>query len=854
MNVLKKYTIETLKLNRARTFVTIIGIILSMTLFTAVLEGAYSGKEYLKKCIISSEGAYHVVVKDLDCNQAKALIKDGQVDKSTYLKEIGYANIGSKNIYKPYIRIMAAPKNLSNLVKVKVAQGRMPKNQNEIIVSQSLIDNGDVKVKLNQELTLDVGHRSRDGKPLYSKDEFEEDKETLSNTTTHTYKVVGIMERLSRDIEPLPAPGYSAFIGGKPESITGYKNTTSIVDVPLTIKDPASFSDVIESLKQEHHIKAVATHTDLMCMYGVLGKGNIASTIRSLAIFLMVLISLGSISLIYNSFAISVSERTKQFGILKSIGATKAQIRKSILHEATVLAGIGIPVGILIGCAGIGLTFFLLQDNFAASAVYATDVKISLVLNPWIILISVIACYVTVLISAWIPARRAMKIMPLDAIRQTSDIKINARKIRTSPLRFRLFGFEGMIATKNFKRNRKRYVFTIVSLCFSIILFVATSAFCLYFKGAMETEIRVPCDISYSESYDEAQDMYPVYKALKNAKGVTKAQFAEILGNVRFKSTEGKLTDEYQHYNEMYNETNTDSKDNYLDVVFLDDKSFDALAEKNHLDSEEFYDTKHPIGLLKNNTKTVLNAKAVNIEMFKGGLKDTTLTCQVADGGSVDFNIKTTVNIEDDPVLAFHMIYPLSMKKHVVEFKCDDWISQECSFNTSNHKLTYREMKEIIKEKNGNGNLQDYTEMIETEKMVLEIMEVFMYGFIILMSLITLANIFNTISTNIMLRRKEFAMMKSVGLSQKGFRKMLNFECLIYGFRSLIFGLPLSIGACCLLHMLTSTAFDYGLIIPWKSMIIASCAIFVVVFLSMFYAAQKISSENPIDALKNENM
>ena len=618
----------------------------------------------------------------------------------------------------------------------------------------------------------------------------------------------------------------------------------------MTVKDPAHYSDIEKRIMKENHIIFSNSHKYLLGMYGVLGKGKFANMLFSFAAFLVVLVSLASISLIYNSFAISVGERTRQLGILKSIGATKKQIRSCVLYEASVLSLIGIPIGILVGCTGIGVTFRLLQNAFSNTATdeVAKTIKIHLVINPYMLLVAVLVCYITVLIAAFIPAYRATRITPLDAIRQTTDIKLTPKKIKTSKLRFKLFGFEGMMATKNFKRNSKKYRLTIASLCLSIILFVSSSAFSLYMNKAVVTQLQgSKYDLSL---YLDDKNPEVFFEKTKGVKGVKKAEIMQTFSG-SIKVNADLLTEKYR---DTYD---GDSDDNMYpaSITFIDDKMFDNICKENGFDKDEFYDTKNTVALFNNTVNNVyVNGVMMKLTMFKS-VNSNTLFSFDADK---NINIKVLGTVDLNKYIGVYdhgFILPISMRDHVLTPDEVKGTTIQCVYTCSNHKETYKDLITLLRANNKNVNyLNDAADLLETTHMSITIMKVFMFGFIILMSLISLANIFNTISTNIMLRKKEFAIMKSVGLSQRGFKKMLNFECLIYGFKSLSIGLVLSLLICRFLYAITSTNVNFGFMIPWKSMLIAVISVFVVVFMSMLYAAEKISKDNPIDALKNENL
>ncbi|MBR1780508.1 MAG: FtsX-like permease family protein, partial [Oscillospiraceae bacterium] len=469
MNILNTYTRKSLLRNRTRTLVTVIGILLSMALFTAVIEGAYSGQQYLIRSVIAADGDWHV-----------AFSGTTQVDLE---------------------RIEADPLYLSH----------------EYVVDEDA-DNLVLQVKTK---------------------------------TTKMNEVQDFAVRIGAD--------YSL-------------------------------------------------HRDLLMMYGGFGSSYFTSALYGFAAVLVGLVFFGSVSLIYNSFSISVSERTRQFGILKSIGATKKQIRRSVLYEALVLAGVGIPLGLIVGCVGIGLTLYFLRDAFSAFVMDGSEVKIRLVLNPLILLCAVLVCLLTTLISAWVPARRAMRVMPIDAIRQSGDVKIRAKEVRTSRVTEKLFGFEGTMASKNFKRNRKRYRSTVVSLFLSVVLFISAASFCAYLTDTVDsaTDYDTGEDIAYYTVGDDRPDPEELLRAL-SVEGVTQALYYEeksAMATVAFADADPSLL---ALGDTMLGDSSTDDAFTWWALAcFLRDEDFRALCAENRIDPEPYFDPDNPMALIKDENTTRL--------------------------------------------------------------------------------------------------------------------------------------------------------------------------------------------------------------------------------------------------------
>lgn len=866
MNIFRKYTRESLKKNRTRTLVTIIGIILSMTLFTAVIEGANSGIVYFREMVKATDGPYHASLLDINSWQLDKLKNNSDIDKVAYIENTGVAKINSNNPDKPYIRVANMSSDYAELISLHLKQGRLPENENEIIIPDNLLSNGGVSLSEGDSVELELGDRMLDGESLSPSYPITEDvEETIENTESKTYTVVGIYSRFSPEIDNRDSASYLA--------LSVNPNKTSIdenVNVLFTVKNISKYDKIAETIKNDLDLKAVYAHRDLLGLYGVLGGSILADMIKAFAGFLIALIVVGSVSLIYNSFAISVSERTKQIGILKSIGATKKQIRACIRYEASLLSLIAIPIGIIIGCLGMGITLFFLRDNFSATSYDYSDIQIKLVISPIGLVLAAIICYITTLIAAWIPARRAIKITPLDAIRQTTDIKVSPKQLKTSKLTLKLFGFEAMMAKKNFKRNKKKYHFTIISIAASIILFIVTSSFCSYADRAIFSQFKTLHNDIYLHIWQD-WDVKSLAEGLSKVDNVDEVGFIYENENYDFSIDEDYLTKDCK---KLYKSLNKFTSSFSVGLQFMDDEDFNELCKKYDIDSSEYYNENDIKALLKNDLTESLNSKNYSynvidknlknfdIRILTDGLSDYSEDAEIIDSiaKAPEFKVGACVDVSDYVLYRqMVLIYPYSMMDTVLEQKLhglspENEMIKNIFIKAKDHKKANTNIEQYLISKGySTTGLEDAKETIESELMLIGIVDVFSYGFIILMSLITVANIFNTISTSIMLRKKEIAMLKSVGMSESGVRKMLNYECINYGFKSLILGLPISIGLSYVLYKISSMNNVFSYILPYRSIIIASISVFIVVFVSMLYSNSKIKKENTIDALKNEN-
>lgn len=893
MNILNKVTLNTLSKNRTRTIVTIIGIILSVAMFTAVTTSISSLQHCLIKSVEVSVGSYHGRAIDVDKDTIEKITDNDEFEGYTTIRNIGYANINSNNKYKPYLYIGGITKNFSDYVAINISNGRMPENSDEILIPEHLKTNGQVETKIGDTLILNIGDRIVDGESANQFCYFTEG-EKLINKSTKSYKIVGFYER--PDFEDFSSPGYSALTIDNND----FDRTCDV------FFKAAKVSKAYEIGSKYFKNFDIQYNGDLLRFNGISTLDSFNSVLYGFGGVLIFIIMLGSISLIYNAFSISVSERTKQFGLLKSIGATKKQILHSVLFEAVFLSVIGIPLGILSGIGGIGMTFYFTDDLF--DMMNNTSVSLTLYVSWASVIIAAVIGVITVLISAYIPAKRASKKQAIDSIRQTSDIKIKAKKLKTSKLTYRLFGFSGMLAKKNFKRNDKKYRTTVISLTISIILFMTATTFTSYMSQSTNSMLTaLDYDISYS-SYDSSSDSKSAEisskkaeKILKNIDGITGFNKITTLSCDELTAQENWLTDSYSKENKDTNGVyNTNDKLIYSQIMFIDDAVYRKYLKENKLDESIYMNKDNPVALVKNEYNvwnSELN-KYNHIKVFKkeGAVlncvkykdfdgyyildtvhntnqKQITVTYENENSGeqkSYNFNdvgkvyqLKTGKFVEKLPMGAevqsdesCALLLPEMCKKTLYSalgMKNDQFIS--LLFKADNHKTTFENMSKALTEASiSTEQFYDHAESSEVIQAMTMVVNVFTYGFIILISLIAVANVFNTISTNISLRRREFAMLKSVGMTQRGFNKMMNYECLLYGVKSLIFGLPIGIIISLVLGRIMQEGIVMEYIFPYKSALIVIVAVFAVVFITCAYSMRKIKKESPIDALKNENI
>lgn len=908
MNVFNKVTLESLKKNRTRTVVTIIGIMLSAAMICASTTLVSSMQNFVLRCAIHIDGDWYGAVYDAAYKDYEDIRDSDRVFSAAYAQVLGYAKIDSANERKPYLYVLGGDvaSGYFKTMPVHLILGTLPKDSTEIILPEHLTSNGKVNYKLGDTVTLDVGDRTLDGRrlgqdtPVYTYDSETQVEimsgERLENTEPRTYTVVGIYERPT--FEDYSAPGYTALTAADTKSAD-----QSLIHCYFKLHKPAGVYDFMREMGYTQEYR-YAYNTKVLLYSGTAPFDSFLTAFYSLAAIIIALIVFGSVSLIYNAFSISVSERTRQFGLLSSVGATRKQLRRMVLFEALTVSIVGIPLGILVGIGGIGITLLLIGDKFFS--IVRVDIPMRLCVSWQAVVIAAVIALVTVLISAWIPSKRATGVSAVEAIRQSMDIKVSGRPVRTSKLAYKLFGLPGVLAGKHYKRNRKKYRTTVVSLFMSIVLFVSAAAFTDYMMESAEGGLASDqFDLIYAAESDASAAMTPdaLLELLFSEQNVTGGTYTKkqfLQGDISREYVTAMFADRFSNFG-MESEDRAPKElgiSGYL--YFVADAEFNRLLEKYDLKEADYYDRDKPLGVaLDRNIELDRRLeKYVTLDTLKGdvcvieGLYYVEIDGYYRKDSRIDENgnkvvlyqnrdnendiielpyeesfakytLRSEKTIEEAPFfvsrstpVAINMIYPYSMLESVVpEAALNQFRNTEYFLTSSNHTASFENLATVLTE-NGLSSRQlfDYAANAETNRNVVTIIRVFAYGFIVLISLIAAANVFNTISTNISLRRREFAMLKSVGMTQKGFRRMMNYECLLYGSKALLLGLPVSCGITYLIYRAVTTAYETSFHLPWAAIGIAVLSVFLVVFATMMYAMRKVKKDNPIDALKNENL
>lgn len=895
MKILNKLTVKNLKLNKSRTIVTIIGIMLSCALIMVVAGMAASAQQTMVNLQINVTGNYDLFVKGAN----KKIIDNAQANrnvKDIYIKQnLGCAYLPqAKYDTKPYINVVAFnEKSFTDCFNVTLKEGRLPENENELVLSQSVIENSKADYKLGDTVTLDLGKRvyvSGDEIPLDDTDYFNDTNGTEKLVDTHkkTYTVVGVFNKVSSSY--FAADSFSAsssaftlaeenadindlFISFTSDGEKDYITTSGEI-LNLTGDDFDNLKNDFEVYLENGDFDEASINKDLLRYKGFALSDEYMSMLFSLAVIIIVIIAISSIFVIRNSFAISITEKTKLYGMLASIGATSKQIRHNVLFEGFVLGIIGIPAGILLGVGVIALLVVILNallENMlnGISFVYAVP--------WWAAVISAVMSAVIILFSTLSSAFRASRIAPITAIRGNNDIKINKNKRKSYKApKFikKLFGVGGEIAYKNLKRSKKKYRTTVISIIVTVAMFISISTFIEYgMKITGDHFKNMPYNITVKAndklSYDEYENIYKRIIADTDINSSIKAcenYYGNIVGLTDYYTEDAKAAElsggdlayVFGVDNKSFKEYVTALGYNYDDVKdkALITNDFKYYNSDNILIKGKEFD-------LPMNTVVKLypngNPSYTEDDIKEIQKTDPDFVYNPDDYKSVDLVIYDTINKEVPGSIVSGIMSTLNEGSVLVSedyFKKlfaedNEYTSRVIVIDSAEPAQTVEYIKNLGIDGLDIYNLNDQKEMMNA---VVLIIAIFAYGFIIVISLIGITNVFNTINTNMRLRSKEFAMLKSIGMTKKEFNRMIRLESIFYGLKSLLIGVPLGLLGGYAIFKATGNTIMLDYSFPTMAVIISIVFVFFVVWLIMKMSISKVNKQNIIETIRNDNI
>lgn len=885
MSITKKLALRHLKQNKTRSVLTVLGITISVVMLTVIFTCATSFAHYYGERAINTNGNWHFFVKTDYESAKKYLLSDSSLKDIGFEKDLS-SEEQSYKIYSDkanYLRTGTIYQGNEQYIKDTVTckyDGALPKSDNEIMVEQSLIKNNGLELKIGDEIKIAVGSRLKGDfviLPVKGNYQF---GERFEKEKDETFKVVGILHNneptergaIIRGMSDLKSKNLVAY--GKIKKITpfSYIKINGIYDKFGFTKKKRAFN--------------VGENTGFLNsrLAFSIDKNNLPQVLKLTAIGIVVfaVIFVSSFAMIYNSFALSVGEQIKYLGMLSSVGATRKQKKKTLYFEGAILGGIGIILGIVLGL----LTTFISQSAMNAKIVsimegYNDNIKYSTHISLWVLCLIVILAALTVFVSIISPVQKAARITAIDAIRKTDEIKRKG-KIRTPFIITKLFGFEGDIAFKNLRRNGRKSRTIIACICICAVLFLSCNYFCETFKEASNLDYEIPYQLMYQYSaeskaqLEKARNYLKTNKRVKRFYSIWEAWYSILRGDINPYDNSRLYDMSFQNesiFVDKYKFIAT--QDITYTAHLLDDEDFNALCKKNGIDYKKYYSPDKD-GSIKT---IVINGIDRNDEpIFNNNLLGKTIGCYDIDsekterenkldedGNQVYFYYKTGCTSiykfcdfikydKDNPIcnldssgVAFY-----APKCVYDKYSDDDSFYFDYGIETDEPYKVEKELKDYLSENEADGDVYNIYYWTMKEKSIISAVQFLSYSFILLITLITVFNIINTMTAQIANRKKELAMLKSVGMTPKEFKKTLIFESMFYGLFGLLFGVPLSL----VINRVVGYIISKDNPIPFSVNIwlylIACVAVFVIIGLTMIYSLKLIKNNSIIDSLKDD--
>lgn len=939
MNLMKKLTLKNLKLNRKRTIVTIVGIILATALLSALVtlvsSFQYSVIEYQKQ----KGGDFHVKFSGVKMSELSEFKNNRNIESTFETMGMGFAKLnGCKNEDKPYAYVMATDEAGFERGCFNLIEGRMAKNEDEIVIPRHLKTNGRIDIKVGDEITLDVGKRydSNTESVISENCAYEHEAETLTDTVTKRYKVVGIMERPGYGMEDYSAAGYT-FVTYSDELAAidnGTKSEASEADTTLTVysrytqkalrnKDAVTadiigvdeklfakannssvemsaeesdrFLKEMENAKYDIYINGFLISYE--CVFPIDGTFKALFTVATVVALIIILTSVYCIK---NSFNISITEKIRQYGMLASVGATRRQIKSSVKTEAAMLGVVGIPVGTM---SGILASLILVKVVNALSAGWL-NFALSFHTSLPALILAVIMSIATIYFSATGSARRAAKVTPLEAIRNTKEIKIKSVKLKTPAIIGRIWGIGGVISYKNIKRNNKKYRTTVTSIVICSVTFIVISYFMsMAFSVVGMSYASVDYNIGINMSCKKDLDIEKLSELVSGIEGV---EDYLVGAGYYFDVDKPEYTKEYGEYCGQLYDDSEDVSQEFL-ITVLNDKSYDKYASDAGIKNADTGAI-----LVNKGTFDVYNEKSSKyvkeeMELYKYKAGDT-IECgyNVYDDASSDDNAvegdtesSTEINTEDNSGYVDEETINKGVRKTVdvtiagvtdkVPTCYNGYGNTSLLFmNQKGFESLWADGKSGNEFKPGNAiysayvvaeNADEYQDTFEKEteenpeysqisfyvsnmdkqmrdeKSLFTLLGVFAYGLIVVIALIGITNIINTLSTGMELRSREFATLRSIGMTDKQFAGMVRLESVFISVKALVIGVPLGILISYLLCVMMNRMDDAIIYeLPYKAIILCIVVVIMLIYAIMKLSMTKLRHNNIVETIKNENL
>ncbi len=1031
MSVMTSFTLRSLSKNRVRTAVSIIGIVLSVALITGIWASVSSIQKGLYDMTLESEGWWHASYEGVADSDIQALVESDSITDVVTAYNYGVALFSQEDresfgaglvLQSSLVTQKGALERDGYTITAlpEITEGRMAESQTEIVLPDwmrsiefttdehsGILFDGELEV--GTTLTLDlaiyqsiegIAYASSDtplslldwgltvldktGSPVegYGASTAEPDEEfslgqmMLVAHQRYEFTVVGFYDDIGT-YYPVAYTGLSSA-----SSVAGSTSTQALepttIDVWVATQGLTLSSEIYDTVAAlmtesfDPDIDILNLHYSLLRYSGISTDSLLENSLYQVAAILAIVVGAASVSLIYTSFSISVAERTRQFGLLASLGASKRQLRRSVLVEALMLGAIGIPLGLICGLLGTAGILALTKEGFTAMGLEG----LTLAVYPIPLAIAAFMSLIVLLISAWVPAIRAARVSAVDAIRRTQDVHLPkrierraARSVDTSGIHATrtpfsrgrgaglwglIAGVPGILAHRNLSRQSARGRTVVASLAVSVVLVVVCGNVAHYFSliaSAAGSSIGVTSDtdvVAYinadvTDLEAEYNDFIEQASRIEGAQleGVVGVGYVEVVIPAELLTQEGTEALSYDEIDMAeWVPSSIGSDGSYYGSVylyFLDDSSWASLVDQLGLDAEQFQDPLNPRAIALNTyqsstdqgsllsvqpfaqTGTITLYYAIDLPgtyrdlgVMEGedgqtaigvvndedteGYDDPVVEYLPADEVASSLTIEIAGLTDEEPGLLNVNAASQTIPVFIMPDAATSWYADGDSQSTASqaedtHDTTAAETADASSSQeelstnpfisslsmlqlSGEDHLRiaedltalaekdfaalevsvtDITSLAQNTRLSLQAIQIFILCFTAIMVLIAIANVFNTLTNSIMLRTREFAMLKSAGMDDRSFSGMLICECASYALRGLAIGIILSALLSYAFYDATALAFlGQPFSLPWNYVAAAVGLVLMVLALSVAFALHRSHATEVVEALRTD--
>ncbi len=844
--------------NKRRSLVNIIAIILATMFISGTGHMIYSSQQNIIT-MLREDRDYHVKFELTQKEKFPEIKVHSAVEKATFCQKLGSVQLGEKTLV-----INEINSDGFSLLGVRLKEGRFPQQANEIILNLDFKE--EQQKKIGDKITV-----------------------KLYDNRNIDYTIVGFSQSTN-----------SAFM----KTFNAYTVSNNIVvdnvEVYVKLKEVGKLNNKIDNLAKDFSID-VNKISKNEALLTAMGEGRTKSAIIDYITFFMVsiIVMIATLIFIYNSFNISTMERMKEYGLIKAIGGTSKQIKKIILKEAFIIGVIALPIGLLLGMA-VGSVLFRTFN----SLIFSKAITIKIYYSLYSIFGTIVITIGTLYLSVISMLGKVKKISPLDCFTNRScDVKkVSTRK---GNLRNKLFSIEGIIANRNIRTNKGRFRTTVFSIVFSITLFITFSSLVCnieqlpyealptdmqlgwhnhYFTNIYNEENskemiksnseQIKLDVEYAEKINGVKDVYRIYQGIKSytfipeEKAMVNGDSISIKDN-KYTNIKSEIVpidlntiDQLSPYllNKFDNEEKMEKERGVYITQISYEQDMESLGDIKYkkkdiatlkVGDEILIDTSNLMYTNKFESNDNIEKEAMKVKILgivrvnlfdRESIKDMSPVIYMPRSLYNELIEKKCVNVSKDnesdvnKKLELDRLQPAQLKGMVVSYKD----------NVSNKERgdIGKELVDQWSSHYDDGKYSSTTISSEKNDKYIKFGKLFYFSVIAFITIISMANVFNIVNTNVILRSKELALLSVVGASKNSIKKIMYLEGMLYSIIGIIYGTIIGGINSILISMMFRSGHDIAYVYPCKETLISIVFFIVVGIVAIYFPLRKIKNEN----------